>query len=163
MMRRSLISLVTMLFCLATVPGFAAAECSACGYWMSEEKDGVIEVTRDGSGLHGTLVWLSEPLDDDGQPILDARNTDESKRQSEILGMEILWGFHRSSNNDEKKEQWDGGRIYDPNNGKTYKSKLEPTTDGILKIRGYVGLSWFGRTTEWTPVTTDELADLRGS
>ncbi len=51
--------------------------------------------------------------------------------------------------------KWTGGRIYDPNNGKTYKCTLELANDGTLKVRGYVGISWFGRTETWTRQEAD--------
>ena len=44
---------------------------------------------------------------------------------------------------------WSGGRIYNPEDGKTYKCKLTLQDDGTLKVRGYVGMSIFGKTQIW--------------
>jgi uncharacterized protein (DUF2147 family) len=43
---------------------------------------------------------------------------------------------------------WDDGKIYDPYSGKTYSSTLK-LKDDKLNIRGYIGVSLFGRTTVW--------------
>jgi uncharacterized protein (DUF2147 family) len=46
---------------------------------------------------------------------------------------------------------WENGTIYDPNSGKTYDCILK-IKDGnkTLDIRGFVGISMFGRTSTWT-------------
>ena len=45
----------------------------------------------------------------------------------------------------------EGGRIYDPTSGKTYKGSVTVSGD-LLKLRGYVGISAFGRSETWTRV-----------
>jgi uncharacterized protein (DUF2147 family) len=61
-----------------------------------------------------------------------------------IPGPPLLWGFKYKGAN-----KWEGGKIYDPNNGKTYSCKM--TLEGnTLKVRGFVGISLLGRTTIWT-------------
>ena len=45
--------------------------------------------------------------------------------------------------------RWVGGRIYDPNSGKTYKGTIRQVDGNTLKFRGYVGISLFGRTETW--------------
>ena len=47
---------------------------------------------------------------------------------------------------------WSGGRIYNPEDGKTYKCKLTLKDDNTLTVRGYVGLTIFGKTQYWTRV-----------
>jgi uncharacterized protein (DUF2147 family) len=49
--------------------------------------------------------------------------------------------------------EWNGGTILDPNNGKTYKCKIEVVDGGArLKVRGFIGLSLLGRTQYWLRV-----------
>jgi uncharacterized protein (DUF2147 family) len=50
------------------------------------------------------------------------------------------------------KGLWHKGRIYDPDNGKTYKAKMRLAEDDVLKVRGFIGFSMIGRTEEWTRV-----------
>jgi len=60
------------------------------------------------------------------------------------LGLEILKNFKYKGTN-----EWTGGRIYDPKNGKTYSCNMRLEGD-TLKVRGYIGISVLGRTTVWT-------------
>ncbi len=50
------------------------------------------------------------------------------------------------------KQTWKKGTIYDPDNGKTYKCKVRLGDDGVLNVRGYIGVSMIGRTSLWTRV-----------
>ena len=59
-----------------------------------------------------------------------------------LVDLVILKGFEADGNT------YDDGTIYDPQNGKTYDCKI--TYKGkTLAIRGYIGISLFGRTTVW--------------
>lgn len=87
------------------------------------------------------------------KPKLDIHNPDEALRDRPIVGLRLLEGFHP-----EGPGRWSGGRIYDPNNGKSYRCKLELEDGGkTLKIRGYVLTPLFGRTTRWQRTEDDEL------
>ncbi len=67
--------------------------------------------------------------------------TDDRKNQP-ILGMEVIRGLKKDGN------EFSGGTITDPKNGKTYKCLV--TREGNkLNVRGYVGVSAFGRTQTW--------------
>lgn len=61
-----------------------------------------------------------------------------------------------------RKRRWVSGRIYDPNNGKTYRCIIRLAQDkrgtgpDRLILRGYIGVSLFGRTTEWVRVPKDK-------
>ncbi|CAL2060527.1 DUF2147 domain-containing protein [Tenacibaculum sp. 190524A05c] len=48
------------------------------------------------------------------------------------------------------KNEFNGGTILDPENGKTYKCYLKLLNTNKLKVRGYLGVSIFGRTQYWT-------------
>lgn len=45
--------------------------------------------------------------------------------------------------------KWKEGHVYDPKNGKLYNAVLTLKSNQ-LEIRGYVGISLFGRSTVWT-------------
>lgn len=61
-----------------------------------------------------------------------------------VVGMTILRNLRQDG------DEWKGGTIMDPNNGKTYKCKIKAENGGqILKVRGYIGFSLLGRTQVW--------------
>jgi uncharacterized protein (DUF2147 family) len=45
----------------------------------------------------------------------------------------MIWGFRPAA-----PGHWTGGKIYDPQTGKTYDSKLTVTGDGNLKVEGCI-------------------------
>jgi uncharacterized protein (DUF2147 family) len=49
-----------------------------------------------------------------------------------------------------KNGTWEGGKIYDPESGKTYSCELKLKNKEILEVKGYLGFSWVGKTVEWT-------------
>ena len=63
------------------------------------------------------------------------------------MGMDLIAGFSRKSD-----ELWVGGTIYDPRDGKTYKCKMTLKSNRTLVVRGYVGISLFGKTVVWTRI-----------
>jgi uncharacterized protein (DUF2147 family) len=58
--------------------------------------------------------------------------------------MTILSGLKKDG------EEYAGGEILDPNNGKVYKSKMHLTDNGKkLSVRGYIGVPMLGRSQVW--------------
>jgi uncharacterized protein (DUF2147 family) len=114
------------------------------GLWYNDIKSAKVEITRGGDGkFYGKVVWLKEPLKN-GKPKVDELNEDPKLRSRPRLGLPVLAGFAKDGDN-----LYDDGTIYDPNNGKTYSCKI--TYKGNkLDIRGYIGISLFGRTTTWS-------------
>ena len=102
------------------------------GLFWSPKKDAKIEIFRKGNLYFGRSVWVAVPRKDLKNPVEDLRKRD-------LLGIELLTGFSWS----------DGalvdGKIYDPESGKTYDCKINKNGDN-LKVRGYIGISLFGRT-----------------
>lgn len=117
------------------------------GVWYNTEKSGKIRIYEEGGEYFGEIVWLEEPLNENGDPKVNENAPDAQDRDDPILGLTVLKGFT------EKKEGvYTNGTIYDPENGKTYKCKM--TLDGDeLDVRGYVGIPAFGRTENWTRTT----------
>jgi uncharacterized protein (DUF2147 family) len=47
-------------------------------------------------------------------------------------------------------EEYQGGEILDPENGKTYRAKMKLEDGGkTLHVRGFIGISLLGRTQVW--------------
>jgi uncharacterized protein (DUF2147 family) len=118
------------------------------GKWLNEDKDAHIEITKDAGKYFGKIVWLRDPIDTlTGKPKVDDKNSDEALQSRPVLGLVILKDFTFDGD-----DEWSEGTIYDPKNGKTYDCYMEIGVTGILKIRGYIGISWIGRTTYWSRV-----------
>jgi uncharacterized protein (DUF2147 family) len=61
-----------------------------------------------------------------------------------LLGMTIMQGMKQNG------DAYEGGKILDPDNGKTYRCKLKlDETGNKLEVRGFIGISLFGRSQTW--------------
>jgi len=121
-----------------------SAESDVEGRWLSGDGDGWIEIRLVGDSLVGIIA--GSPNDKDGDPPrYDDLNPDPGLRDRPLKGLTIMRGFTPAGNG-----KWTGGTIYDPNSGKTYKSTLRLVNRNTLKVRGYIGVSLFGRSDTWT-------------
>jgi uncharacterized protein (DUF2147 family) len=115
------------------------------GIWLTAGKEPAkIRIYKSGDKYYGKIVWLKNPADN-GKPKVDGNNPDKSKRSNPVMGLVLLSGFKFDSD-----DEWKGGDIYDPESGKTYDSYLYLKDKNTLKVRGYIGISLFGRTETWT-------------
>lgn len=105
------------------------------GKWLTEAGDAQVEIYESNGKLNGKIVWLQK-----GPDTKDIHNTDEKLRTRKLMGVNILSGLTK------KKDKWEGGRIYNPKNGKNYKCAIWPEGDK-LKVRGYLG--FFYETQTW--------------
>ena len=130
---------------LILLPLAAAAEIKSIeGRWLSGDGDGWIEITLDGDKLVGRIA--GSPNDQPGDaPRYDDLNPDPALRGRPLLGLTIMSDFRYDADG-----RWTDGRIYDPNSGNTYKGTIRQVDANTLKLRGYVGISLFGRTEKWT-------------
>jgi uncharacterized protein (DUF2147 family) len=134
-------------FALATSQSAIAQDSpSPAGTWVTGGGGAHVQIKDCGGKLCGTIVWLKNPHDKNGQDSIDSNNPDESLRTRKILGLPLLNGFVQ----DGSSNVWSDGTIYDPDSGKTYSCKLTMQTDGTMQVRGYVGISLLGRTQVWT-------------
>ncbi len=123
-----------------------AKETSVLGIWLVGDKDAKVELYQNGEDLEGKLVWLKEPLDSGGSPKLDLKNPDINLRKQQILGLVFLKNFKKLKN----ENKWTGGTVYDAKSGKTYSGWIKLQDEKTIQLRGYVGISLFGRTDIWT-------------
>lgn len=117
----------------------AATPADILGTWINQAGDGLIEIATHDGVYEGTIRGGT-----DGQDRKDSNNPDPALRDRSLQGLKILGNLTYRGNN-----KWVGGWIYDPNNGKTYKCKLKLIDNNTLQIRGYIGVSVFGRTETW--------------
>ena len=138
-MRLTLLS-AALLLAMAALPAAAANSQSddIAGVWQTKT-GGYVQVYKDGDSYDGRIVGSS-----DGKPRYDKKNPDADKRGRRLLGVVILHGLKYQDNG-----EYDGGHIYDPNSGKTYKAKATMKGPDTLDARGYIGISLLGKTQTW--------------
>ncbi len=112
------------------------------GVWLNANGDGYIEFIINDDVLTGTIIGSPLPEDEYRK---DENNPDPALRERLLEGTTILKDFTYAGD-----KLWKGGTIYDPNNGKTYDCKITFIDDQTIEVRGYVGISLFGRTEVWT-------------
>ena len=147
-----MVALLAAMLAVATPQGASAAEAlgtpaAATGRWLTEPKDGIIEITINAAGkLEGRIVGGNHP------GLLDVKNPDPAQRIKPLRGQLILRDMAADG-----AGRWTGGTIYDPDSGKTYKCNLELLANGTLKVRGYIGFSLLGKSQLWTRYTGTTL------
>lgn len=136
-----LLSIVISSYTIGQEPADAVV-----GSWKNGEGTGIIQIYKNGNKYQGKIIWLKEPNDPDtGNPKLDKNHPDEKNHLRPVLGLVNMWGFQYNNSG-----EWTGGKIYDPKNGKTYSCKITLGKNNTLNVRGFVGVSFIGRTDVWT-------------
>jgi uncharacterized protein (DUF2147 family) len=126
----------------------AAGSISPAGYWVTEDRAWTVRIATCGGGFCGKIVGMgASPRADVLRK--DIQNPDATKRSATLCGLPVLGDFVPSS----KVGAWEGGWVYNPDNGKTYKSVMEFEGRGTLKVRGYVLTPLFGRNETLTRVS----------
>ena len=124
---------------------FAQKADDIVGIWLTAGKEPAkIQIYKSGERYYGKIIWLKYPAED-GKARVDKRNPDKGKRNQSIVGLIILKAFKFDGG-----DTWEDGDVYDPESGKTYSCTLALKDRSNLKVRGYVGISLFGRTEVWT-------------
>jgi uncharacterized protein (DUF2147 family) len=127
----------------AILPVAAQQAPAVVGHWLSEARDGVIDIEPCGSKLCGTLIWIKDPLDKNGKPLVDDKNPKPELRSRRRCNLVMMGDFVSTGTN-----EWGDGWIYDPTSGKTYDAKMRLDGDQ-LRLRGFVGISLFGASQTW--------------
>ncbi|MFN8274763.1 MAG: DUF2147 domain-containing protein [Flavobacteriaceae bacterium] len=110
------------------------------GIYWSPKRDAKISIYKKGNSYYGKSVWVANS----GK---DLKNPEKRLQFRELLGIELLSGFVYENNT------YTNGTIYDPESGKTYQCKM--TLQGNqLKVRGFIGISLFGRTELFEKINT---------
>ena len=114
------------------------------GKWNSFDEDtneieSVIEVYEKDGKAFAKIVKITDPERQEATCF----KCKGKRKDQKILGMDILTGLKK------KEDEWSGGKILDPKNGKEYKCYIKLLDDNTLKLRGYIGFSLLGRTAIW--------------
>jgi len=136
---------VPVLCCLlsTTLPASAQTPASAqaspfLGDWRVPSGT-IVRIDPCSSGFCMRIMFLSPTAD----ATTDIHNPDATLRARSLCALEIGSRFHVSD-----ATHASGGTIYDPKSGNTYRGQMVVEGD-LLRLRGYVGFSLFGRTEIW--------------
>ncbi len=122
----------------------AMAQGAPAGWWMDQSGRAGIVISACGNDLCGKIEWLKVPRDKAGRPKTDIHNSNAALKSRLLCGLPILGDFTPDG-----QGGWQNGWIYDPQNGKTYRSVMHLAADGTLHVRGYVGIPLLGRSEIW--------------
>lgn len=155
-------TLLAGMFAILIAPA-GSAQANDLGTWLTTDRKAKVELREcGGTGLCSEIVWLKEPVDENGKPWRDILNQDTTKRGRPIIGMDILEGLKKVG-----PKTW-SGNIYDPEKGKAYYLKFIKLQRDKVEIRGCMSSGWPCRTKYWTrsapvrpPATTIQVAKPR--
>jgi uncharacterized protein (DUF2147 family) len=115
------------------------------GRWKTiDDKTGkpkaIVQIYQENGKLYGKIEATLQP---DAKKFCEECK-DERKGQP-VIGMVIVRGLVLHG------EEYSGGDILDPDNGKVYRCKLRVEEHGNqLSVRGFIGFSLLGRSQVWT-------------
>jgi uncharacterized protein (DUF2147 family) len=113
------------------------------GTWLTNgDEPAKIEITKSKGMYYGKIVWLKYPEDDNGEK-KDIKNPNASLRNQKINGLTIVKDFSFDGS------KWTNGEIYDPESGSSYSCNITLKDRDTMEVRGYIGISLFGRTEIW--------------
>jgi uncharacterized protein (DUF2147 family) len=137
---------LTAAAALAAMPA-RADQTSPVGLWknvddVSGKPRALIRLTESNGVLQGKIEQVFPAPDEDPNPTCD--KCEGANRDAPIVGLVILSGLSKDG------DEYAGGQILDPDNGKVYRSTVRLTDNGKkLSVRGYIGVPMLGRSQTW--------------
>lgn len=138
-MKKLILSLVLAVF---TVAGGMAQD--VFGKWKTiddetGEAKSIVEIYKKNGKVYGKVVDILTP----GRENAVCENCSGKNKNKPIKGLVILNGLSKDG------DEYSGGKILDPQNGKEYKCYITLENKDKLKVRGYIGFSLMGRSQYW--------------
>ena len=113
------------------------------GRWYTKNNEAIFEFYTNNETYSGRLTPLKKPH------LTDRHNPVDSLKSRKLAGATTIWGLRFNP----EKKRWEGGSVYNPEDGKTYHCTCRLAEDEKhLKFRGYLGVSALGQTQVWTRV-----------
>jgi uncharacterized protein (DUF2147 family) len=128
-------------------PPVRAGDASPTGLWknvddVSGKPRALIRITESNGTLQGKIEKVFLAPTEDPNPKCD--KCEGTNKNAPVVGLVILSGLTKEG------EEYGGGQILDPDNGKVYRSKVRLSDDGKkLSVRGYIGVPMLGRSQTW--------------
>ena len=146
-MERLLLICCVCLILVGAAQSANAADWVPTGRWLTiDDNDGkprsLVVIEEKQGELSGRIEQIYSRPGDDTQQLCE--QCEGARKNQPIIGMVFLWGLRKQG------DAYSGGEILDPDSGKIYQAKLTLSPDGKrLTVRGYIGISLFGRSQVW--------------
>jgi uncharacterized protein (DUF2147 family) len=88
--------------------------------------------------LYGQIEKLLNPADQGKK----CEKCPGDAKNKPLEGLMIIWGMKKDG------DEWTGGSIMDPKNGKIYSCKMKVEGNKLI-VRGFLGVSLLGRSQTW--------------
>lgn len=124
-----------------------AGDASPAGLWrniddVSGKPRALIRITESNGTLQGKIEQVFPGPTEDPNPKCD--KCEGANKNAPVMGLVILSGLTKDG------DEYVGGQILDPDNGKVYRSKVRLIDDSKkLSVRGYIGVPMLGRSQTW--------------
>jgi uncharacterized protein (DUF2147 family) len=106
---------------------------------INGKEKGVVEIFEHKGKIYGRIIEIFEQ----DKKYLKCEKCDGDDKNKPLLGLNIIKGLIK------KNDVFEGGRIVDPKNGKSYHCKIQLDGKDKLIVRGYIGIPLFGRSQTW--------------
>lgn len=115
---------------LALSMAASAQAADVLGQWKTPNKNGVVEITKCGDSICGTLISSDGIAKNPG--LQDTENKDPALRTRTLKGLLLISGFKGGPT------EWTDGKIYNPEDGNTYTSTVKLLDDKTLEVKGCI-------------------------
>lgn len=133
-----------MIVLIILLVGVLSAQNNIIGKWKAIDDEtgkalAIVEIFEKNQMIFGRVLDIMNPK----SRTVQCENCTGDDKDRPILGMLVIKGLTKDG------EEYSGGKILDPKSGKLYKCYITLEALDKLKVRGYIGISLFGRTQYW--------------
>lgn len=139
-MKKSRLIIIALFF----INIFYAQNQTVIGKWKTIDDEtgkakSIVEIYEESGKIYGKVIEILE-VENKKKVCSNCSGEDKNKP---ILGMIVIKGLKKDG------DVYTKGKILDPKNGKLYRCFITLESNDKLKVRGFIGISVFGRTQYW--------------